>query len=514
MGVLAVLVVLVLPALVRGQGHSFDYEYLPHEDEHHSPRARTNQAPGPQPLVAYDATIQKCRCGANKVWSGSGCAMAESYVAVFNLDTNAITASPTDAFRVTVDEARCSQNQVKVTLVPNRGYSNQFSLLSNGSLYWQALAHEHYCFDHKLDSEATMTWEADVCLSPPVVPRCCHSLAIASDGSCTAHSHQLSSPPVMVNEQLLQWPGDVPERAVSVTCKGYEKLLTLPLNTTEAHLTYASGGVSLAWSPGDSSQRNQGEGFCVEPDVEKGSHNASVCYEDQIAIYQQLCNNATCVRKCCPEGEIMNGVECVPAGGTFLWAPTFVDANDHESSVEPPGDLTFLYGVPTHCQLFLLDPEAAAEDTFHLLNNGMLFRPRDVGADETIPPTHHCIDNFVSQNKVAEKALVCFAIEPAQSVCSAVEEKLYPSLLLVSSVFLGITLVVYISVPDIRDRLHGRCLISLVAALFVGYTLLAITRLAAGTLSTSACSFLGKVLFSLHQTNYRLPAALCNVQSA
>lgn len=493
--VLVVLAVLVLPGLVCGQGHSLDYEYIPHKDEHFPSRARTNLAPRPRAQVEYNATIQKCRCGANRAWSGSGCSLAEqSYVAVMDESTQQASASPTDAFRVRVEAAPCSQNQVKVTLVPSRDYSNQFSLLPNGSLYWQALAYEHYCFDHTLDSEGKMSWEADVCLSPPAVPRCCHSLAIGSDGSCNAYPHQSFSPPVMLREQVLQWPDDVPERAVSVTCAKYEKLLNLSLNTSQTHLTYASGGVSLAWSPGDSSQRNEGEGFCVAPDVNKGIYNVSVCYEDQIAIYEQQCNSVTCVRKCCPEGEIMHGVECVPAGGSFLWRPAFTDANDHVSRVEPPSDLSYLYGVPTHCQLFLLNPEAAEEDTFLLLNNGNLFLPRDVGADESYPPTHYCIDNFVSQDKAVEKALACFGLEPAQPVCSAIKESLYPALLLVSSAFLGITLVVYIGVPDIRDKLHGRCLISLVAALFVGYTLLATTRLAAGTLSTSACFFLAFVM--------------------
>lgn len=504
--VVAVVAVLVLPGLVCGQGHSLDYEYIPHKDEHFPSRSRTVLAPRPPAQVHYNATIQKCRCGAKSAWSGSGCSVvAQSYVAVMNESTKQVSASPTDAFWVRVAEAPCSQNRVKVTLVPSRDYSNQFSLLPNGSLYWQAWAYEDYCFDHTLDSEGELSWEADVCLPPPLVPRCCHSLAIGSDGSCNAYPPQSFSPPVMLGVQALQWPGSVPQRAVSVTCAEYEKLLNLSLNTSQTQLTYASGGVSLEWSPGDSSKRHLEEGFCIAPDVNIGRYNVSLCYEDQMAVYEQKCNGVTCVRKCCPEGEIMHNVDCVPAEGSFLWGPAFTDANDHMSSVEPPSDLFYLHGVPTHCQLFLLDPEAAKKDAFLLLNNGHLLLPRDVGADESYPPTHYCIDNFVSQNRAVEKALACFGLEPAQPVCSAIQESLYPSLLLVSSVFLGITLVVYISVPDIRDKLHGRCLISLVAALFVGYTLLATTRLAADKMSSSVCSFLGEAcLHSLVQTTHFL----------
>lgn len=499
MGILAVLAVLVLPVLVCGQGQSADYEYIPHREGRTPSQPRSNQAPTPPLQVErYNATIQKCRCIANSVWSGSDCSQTEqTYVAVMNLDVNIASKSSTDAFQVTVDEAQCSENQIKISLVPSQGYSNQFSLLPNGSLYWQMLAFEHYCFDHTFDSDGQLSWEADVCVSPPVVPRCCHSLAIGSDGSCNAYSSRFFSPPVLVNEQEVQWPGGVPERAVSVTCKGYEKLLSRPLDMGDTNLKYGSGVVSLAWSPGDSTQRNQAEGFCVSPDGESGRYNASVCYEDQIAVYQQQCSSATCVRKCCPKGELMYGIECVPAGDAFLWTPSFTDASDHVSSVGPPEDLNFLYGVPTHCHLFMLDPETVKEDNFLLLSNGELFLPRDGGADESFLPTHYCIDNFVSQDKAVEKALICFDSEPAQPVCSTVKEKLYPSLLLMSSVFLGLTLVVYISVPDIRDKLHGRCLISLVAALFVGYTLLATTRLAAGSLSSSACYFLGEALILL-----------------
>ena len=491
MGVLVGLVVLILAASEYGQGYSLDYEYFPHNDAYSVGRARTYEARGAA-LQMYDANIHKCECDGNEVWDGTGCSETHTYVAVTNPNTNPITVSPTSAFQVKVGEARCSQDKdVKITLDPNKDISNQFSLLPNGSLYWERHRYENYCFDHTFDKNGNLSWEAKVCLPPPIVPRCCHSLSLTSDGSCDTRSAQRYSPPIIVNGLVLQWPGEVPEKNVNVKCKAYEKLLTLPLNIREANLTYASGNVSLVWLSTKTGQNTLGEEYCVQSEMEGDGYVVSVCYEDQMAIHQSLCSDATCVRKCCPEAEIMNWKDCVPVGNNtkLLFVPKFFDANDSESTVKPPENLFWLHGLP-QCTLFDLDPDSREDDKFFLLNNGKLLHPQ---LQDTHLPTHYCIDNFWSTDgKPHTKALVCFAEGSVDNVCNTIQLKVYPALLLVSSFFLGVTLVVYISVPDIRAKLHGRCLISLVAALFIAYTLLATTKLADGKLPKSLCSFLGK----------------------
>ncbi|XP_063859520.1 G-protein coupled receptor Mth2-like [Scylla paramamosain] len=484
------LIPLLLTILKYGQGVSFDYEYLPHNDELPAVRTRTNESRGapPHSLQVYDASIQKCRCDGSEAWDGKDCTLAQTYVAVTNPNTNEVTGVPTSAFRVAIGEVRCSQDQVKVPLDPNKGFYNQFSLLPNGSLYWQRHAYEKYCFDHTFDEDGSPNlWKAEVCLPPPVVPRCCNSMSPSSDGACNTGSVQRYSPPIMVDELVLQWL-EINEKSTNVICSEYENLLTLPLNTSKANLKYESKSVFLSWSLPDGREYSQREDYCVELDIEEKNYVASVCYTDQ----ERLCSSATCVRKCCPEGKVMVGTECAPVEDRtdLLWTPTFTDASDLESSVRPPEDLTWLYGLP-QCNLFVLNPDDEKKEKFLLLNNGKLFRPE---WQEFYLPSRYCIENFVEQEEPHTRALVCFPEGSSDdALCGTINRKVYPVLLLVSSVCLGVTLVVYISLADIRDKLHSRCRISLVAALFVAYTLLATTKLARDTLPETLCSCFASV---------------------
>ncbi|MPC40406.1 G-protein coupled receptor Mth [Portunus trituberculatus] len=332
-------------------------------------------------------------------------------------------------------------------------------------------------------------WKAEVCLPPPVVPRCCNSMSPTLDGTCNTGSAQRYSPPIMVDELVLQWL-EIPEKSTDVICNEYEILLTLPLNTSKANLKYESKSVLLAWSSPEAREYNQRDGYCVEPDIEGGNYVASVCYEDQAAIQERLCSSAPCVRKCCPEGEVMVDTACVSVDDRtdLLWTPTFTDANDLESIVRPPKDLTWFYDLP-QCSMFVLNPDDVKEDKFLLLNDGKLFRPLQ---QDYYLSSHYCIENFVEQNEPHTRALVCFPDgSSVDLVCGSISNKVYPALFLVSSVCLGVTLVVYISMADIRDKLHSRCRISLVAALFVAYTLLGTIKLTAGTLPKSVCSCFG-----------------------
>lgn len=490
MGALVKLIMVLLAVLRYGEGVSFDYEYHPHNDQLDVVRTRTNESP--RHLQAYDAAIQKCRCGGSEVWDGKACPQAQTYVAVTNPNTYEVTGVPTSAFRVETGEAQCSQNQVKVPLDPNKGFYNQFSLLPNGSLYWQGHAYENYCFDHLFDTDGNPNfWKAEVCLPPPVVPRCCNSMSPASDGACNTGSALQYSPPIMVDDLVLQWL-DIPGKSTNVICSEYENLLTLPLNTSKANLKYESSSVFLVWTSSDAQENSQAEKFCVEHDTEGKNYVASVCYADQADIQERLCSSAPCARKCCPEGEVMVETACVSVEDRtdLLWTPSFTDADDLESIVRPPEDLTWLYGLPP-CHVFVLNPDDVIEDKFFLLNNGKLFRP---DPQELYLSSHYCIENFVEELESHTRALVCFPEESnVDEVCTTINSKVYPALLLVSSVCLGVTLVIYISLPDIRDRLHSRCRISLLAALFVAYTLLATTKLAGDALPQALRSWFGFV---------------------
>lgn len=479
-------VVVVVAGLVVAAGQEIvhDYEYSPHLDDQH--RYTTNASDGlSSPRQSFTGEYFKCRCEGNQVWDGYQCSDTQTNVLVMIPATQSVVAALTDDFAgVTVREVQCPPDYAQVQLEPSGSPSHQqFFLLSNGSLWWQQRQYENYCLEHTLDDQSKQTWKARVCLPPPPVPRCCpESTSPAADGvSCSNNLALPFSPPILTGDEFIKWP-----RLVDKTkrnCNEFEKTLKLSLNSGESNLSYESGEVSIAWKSSNHVKKKQKDGFCVIPQ-EGGVYAATICYEDHEAIHRSYCENATCIRKCCPEGEINVMPHCGRAENAQLWKPEFVDSNNMTRIVPTPKDLKILYGLP-QCAMYLADPDTAKKDKFYLLENGLLFTPAHA---EKESPTQYCIDNFLNfDNTVSTRALICFSEEQVEPVCAMAKKSLYPALLIVSSGFLGLTLVIYLSMPDLRKKLHGRCLISLAFAFFVAYILMAVSYLSVNLVDTSTC---------------------------
>ena len=60
-----------------------------------------------------------------------------------------------------------------------------------------------------------------------------------------------------------------------------------------------------------------------------------------------------------------------------------------------------------------------------------------------------------------------------------------------SCVFLAITLLVYVSVPELHAKVHGKCLVSHVPALLLAYLCLIIVQWTSGRLPDAACKIMG-----------------------
>ncbi|XP_063860484.1 G-protein coupled receptor Mth2-like isoform X1 [Scylla paramamosain] len=478
--VLVTVVVLTGLPVTRGQNLTLQHELFPNPDDQHSEKTNASHRQG------YEAKYFKCRCEGNQAWNGSDCVDTLTRVVVTNPDTGITQTSLTDDFAgVTVKNVVCPRDYVKMYFGLNSDPAHQFTLLPKGTLSWHQREYEHYCIDHVLNAEGVpITWEARVCVPPPAVPRCCLD---AQDGSfpCGDDFTHDFSPPIKIDETFVNWPEVT--TVAGRKCEQNEKKITLPLNTGKSHLFYESGAVSVAWTTSYFLKETQQEGFCVRGD-ERGGYVATICHEDQAAVHQNSCGNVTCVRKCCPEGQIHSeGTDCLPVKHeSHLWKPNFVDA-DLRTSATPLDNLTILYGRP-QCSLYLADPSENENDKFYLFENGDLFSPASNDRD---PPTRYCVDNFVTaDNTIVTKALICFAeVEMnAEPVCTNAKHTVYPALLLVSTVFLGITLFIYLSVPDLRGKLHGRCLISLASAFFVAFLLMSISYLTNTPMSPGICT--------------------------
>ena len=88
-----------------------------------------------------------------------------------------------------------------------------------------------------------------------------------------------------------------------------------------------------------------------------------------------------------------------------------------------------------------------------------------------------------------QAAILCYPEHAAVRVSAGTY--VYRALLLVSALFLLATLAVYCSVPELRN-LHGRCLLSHVAALLTAYSCNLAAQLPAVYSSMAACQVTGQ----------------------
>ncbi|MPC18023.1 hypothetical protein E2C01_010894 [Portunus trituberculatus] len=483
----AVAVLAGLP-VTRGQNLTLQNELLPNPNGQHNEKTNVSHRQG------YEAKYFKCRCEGNQAINGSECVDIQTKVLVRNPDTGLIQVSLTDDFvGVTVGSVNCFGDYVQMDLDFKSDPAHQFTLLPKGTLLWHQREYEHYCIDHVLNAEGVVIpSEARVCVPPPAVPRCCLG---SQDGSGSLpcgddNSEHRFSPHIMMDKTFVKWSEitTVPGRK----CTQHEKEISIPLNVGKGHLSYESGAVSIVWTTPYFFKETQQEGFCVRRE-EGDTYVATICHEDQEAVHQNSCGDVICVRKCCPDGQVHSqGTDCLPAEHEGqLWKPNFVDTN--LTNVTHSGNLTVLHGWP-QCSLYLADPSINKDDKFYLMENGDLFSPSSNHRD---PPTSYCVDNFlIDDDKFVTKALICFdeVNMHAEPVCTNAKHTIYPVLLLVSTAFLGITLIIYLSVPDLRGKLHGRCLISLAFAFFVAFLLMSISYLTNTPQSPGVCTTIGKDL--------------------
>lgn len=459
-------------------------EYLPHMDD--NPTHLTLRKTAISEFQSFNAQLRKCRCDGNQIWDGSRCRFSPTLVVVLDPETGLTSVVNTSQLGdVMIGEPPCPRGHSLAILDSNRNSDDQFCLLVSGNLYWQEVEFTDYCIDHTLDDKGEpRSWEAHVCLPPPQMPHCCTLGSSLADDDCTALTNRTFSPPIEVDGVPVEWL-EYGDEVVDIRCREPEEMLRLRLGIDAAHLMYQSGNVSLVWWSSDSQKIEQRQNYCVGGEAGTKDYIVKVCYE--------ATTDATYVRKCCPEAQVIEGVYCAPVKNeSEIWEPSFYEADGLTPSSSPPEDLKIVHGFPLCQTFFPLDPQHYESDKFFLLTDGTL-------SSSSFPapyPSHrYCLDNFRSGEAVNTQALVCFPEDPVEPQCLVVARNyLYPSLLLVSCVFLSLTLLLYASVPELHQKLHGKCLLALVSMLLLAYLSLATSRLAAGKIPRGLCRFMGETL--------------------
>lgn len=170
----------------------------------------------------------------------------------------------------------------------------------------------------------------------------------------------------------------------------------------------------------------------------------------------------TCVWKCCKDGEAYVGsdtLKCVPTHRPMEPLKFFnmTPKGPVEYEVSSPA---FYYNGPC-TEKFVLDPKDSPADVFHIGLDGRLFMstfPNGVG--------DYCVEDVFNLNESLDGVQVfkCFADYDELIKTQIV---VYGYSMIISVVFLFLTLLVYSCLPSLRN-LHGKtlmcCLVSLICA--------------------------------------------------
>ncbi|CAG0879165.1 unnamed protein product [Darwinula stevensoni] len=211
------------------------------------------------------------------------------------------------------------------------------------------------------------------------------------------------------------------------------------------------------------------EEFCLDHGrLENGSwiDLARICDRKEKILKE--CKGKVCVQKCCVETDILNASKeathpCGPADR--LW-----DSKKHFHP-HPPAEVHVITNFPICPGMteggILLRP--TTNDTFYVTSTGVLM----VEKYKAFHVPGYCIDDMMTSNETFEPvAVICY---PEASPGKELVYKIYSALLVVSTVFLFITFLLHLILPE-RKSLHGKTILCYVGCLLVASIALSIAR--------------------------------------
>ncbi|XP_063607692.1 probable G-protein coupled receptor Mth-like 4 [Penaeus indicus] len=193
----------------------------------------------------------------------------------------------------------------------------------------------------------------------------------------------------------------------------------------------------------------------------------------------QICTTETCVQKCCGDGEAVElaSKSCIKrhVGG---FSPEFRTLQG--SPIPRPTNILVIEKIPVCELLVLLNPRAGPEQEFYLLQSGTLYEPYK---SAEFMPGRYCLEYFVEMS--ADVAFVCR--EPL-SKALIVKNQLQAAGLVVSCVFLSVTIVCHLAIKQLRD-IQGLCLLCHMVSLLIADAVLFTGSQFSKIISKSHCVF-------------------------
>ncbi|CAG0920470.1 unnamed protein product [Notodromas monacha] len=206
-----------------------------------------------------------------------------------------------------------------------------------------------------------------------------------------------------------------------------------------------------------------------EPSAERQRQKLLRKFDDQ-------CEGQVCVLKCCPAGTSLmrmpNGHNTCAAlpEGMSEWTPVFHDGTDFHEVIVEESAYKVIKGFSPICPdanagVLAQLPSLVPEEAIYMMTTGNVYSKK---YSRIIPAPEYCMDKFVLNATAHDITLICFPPQEKSDPMFAV----YSACLIVSSVFLLLTLVISILLPD-ASRLGTWTLLCYVASLLVASLTLA-----------------------------------------
>lgn len=449
--------------------------------------------------------IHKCTCSANQVLINEQCQDEVTLVtALINEPLAATQVIGTEQIKeVFVEDLKCPQNYWYLKLP-----EDNFALRTSGKLfnthYGLSLDFSKYCLEHVKNEKNEVQVELRACLPIFKIPRCCvdDNQAIVNEqdifDSCSNVNKTKANIEFKIGKKSFQMKAETFPN--NLKCKKEEKISHIRVSAGQlgqtARLKLTNEGLILAHrvSVVGNTVYIPSPKYCLE--IENNEDEvvsfASYCSPDAQLTHNKTCGKNACFRKCCARDEIFDMVNmgCTPVIKSKEWTPTFYNSESFER--ETQRKIKSVVGFPIDCDFFSASPNSNPPDNVKLLSNGSLYLD---SWNLAIPSEKYCIDNFLHGSGTVQEAFICFLDIPEEAniSCRAIEGVIYPVLLLISCVFLGITLAVYAIIPDLHAKVQGKCLIASIVSLLSAYTCLAIVQLGSYKLNENLCIILGKM---------------------
>ncbi|XP_063607694.1 probable G-protein coupled receptor Mth-like 2 [Penaeus indicus] len=299
---------------------------------------------------------------------------------------------------------------------------------------------------------------------------CCEESKILTDNGCVPGANKATfSPPISANMSQIK---KVSWSLEPLICSRGYYVNHLLLDGRNNTLDVEEGEIYLRWL--EVLAFKSSSDYCVGPTAD-GGYAARTCHPN----VDKICTREACVQKCCGDGEAVElaSKSCIKRNNSGF-SPEFRTL--HGSPIPRPTNILVIEKMPVCGFLVLLNPRTKPEQEFYLLPSGTLYEPYN---SAEFVPGRYCLEYFVELS--ADVAFVCR--EPL-SKALVVKNQLQAAGLVVSCVFLSVTIVCHLAIKQLCD-IQGLCLLCHMVSLLISDAVLFTGSQFSKIISKSHCVF-------------------------